>query len=186
MRPLNNQNTGFSLFEIIVAMIIISILAAFSAPNLLSLYQKYQFKDSFSQLKSSIKISQKQAKKLGKTCKIKLSKINIKGKEVNNIAIVSSNDPGEKGSDYTGCLFREINLPEFVDLETNIPGSTNKISFSYKGNTPTSGTIKLSFPKLNLAQCLVVSNGLGIIRTGKYEDDASKVTAKKCRKEQLN
>jgi len=185
MCPFNNQNSGFSLFEIIVSMMIISTLVVLTAPNLLGIYQKFQFKDSFSQLQSSIKTSQRQAKKLGKTCKIKLSKIDIKGKEVNRIAIVSSTDPGEKGKDYKGCLLREINLPYFVDLETNIPGITNKITFSYKGNTPTSGTIKLSLPKMNLAKCLVVSNGLGIIRTGNYEDNSSKVTSTKCKKEQL-
>lgn len=183
MYCVKNQETGFTLIEVIVAMIIIGILIAVSAPNLLGLFNQYQGKDALRQLKSSVKEAQRQAMRRGKTCKIKLDEVEIEGKIRDRITVVNSSDPGERGKDYTPCLTSDRILSEFVDLQTNIPGSTNKITFSYKGNTPTSGTIKLSVSGSQLDKCLVISNGLGIIRTGNYQNSSSGSMASKCKKE---
>ena len=177
------ENYGYTLIEIITTLIIVGVLAAIAAPNLFNLYRRYQLTDAFRQLESSIKISQKQAKRLRKTCKIKLDLVNVNGKTRNRIAIVQASDPGERKKSYSGCLMKEIIFPEFIELETNIPGSTNKINFSHKGNTTTSGTIKLFISNLDLDRCLVISNGLGIIRTGRYYNTTSKLTSEQCKRE---
>ncbi len=176
------QESGSTLIEVIIVTVIIGILSAIAIPNLLGQYRQYQAKDALRQLRSSVKEAQRQAMRRGTTCKIKLDEVEIDGQTRERITVVNSSDPGERGRDYTPCLTSDRILAEFVDLETNIPGRTNKITFSYKGNTPTSGTIKLSMAGSDLAQCLVISNGLGIIRTGDYKEGNSGSMASKCKK----
>ena len=175
------KESGFTIIELSIVLIIIGILAAISIPNLLGLYNYYQAKDAFSQLKSSINEAQRQAMRRGKTCKIKLDEVTVNGSIRDRITVVSSLDPGERRQDYTNCLTSDRILPESIDLETNIPGRTNKITFSHKGNTITSGTIRLSNNAGNFDRCLVISNGLGIIRTGNYQNNLSGSMARKCK-----
>ena len=179
---IKKQENGFTLIEIIIAMIVVGVLMAVAVPNFLGLYNQHQGKDALRQLASAVKEAQRQAMRRGKTCKIKLDRVVINGKTRDRVTVVTSSDPGESGKDYTGCLTNDRILSEFIDLETNLPGTTNKITFSQKGNTPTSGTIKLSIPGANLDKCLVISNGLGIIRTGNYQDGNSGSMARKCKK----
>jgi prepilin-type N-terminal cleavage/methylation domain-containing protein len=177
------QNSGFTLIEIIITVIIVGILMAIAIPNLLGLYNQYQVKNALNQVESSVKEAQKQAMRRGKACKIKLDEITVRGKVRDRVTVVTNSDPGESGKDYSSCLTSDRILPEAIDLETNIPGSTHKISFSHKGNTPTSGTIKLSVNGLDIGKCLVISNGLGIMRTGNYQPSASGSMANKCKKQ---
>ncbi len=177
------QNSGFTLIEIIVTVIIVGILMAIAIPNLLGLYNQYQVKNALNQVESSVKEAQKQAMRRGKACKIKLDETTVKGKVRDRVTVVTKSDPGESGKNYSNCLTSDRILPEAVDLVTNIPGSTHKISFSHKGNTPTSGTIKLSVNGLDIGKCLVISNGLGIIRTGNYQASSSGSMANKCKKQ---
>ena len=177
------RQSGFTMIELVIVLIIISILVAVSIPNLLGLYRYYQAKDAFIQLKSSINEAQRQAMRRRHTCKIKLDEIVVNGIIRDRIAVVDSSDPGEKGKDYSDCLTKDRILSQFVDLETNIPGKTNKITFSHKGNTITSGTIRLSANHGNFDRCLVISNGLGITRTGNYKKNLSGRMSKKCKPE---
>lgn len=175
------KESGFTMVEIVVVLIVVSILVAVAIPNLLGLYNYYRAKEAFIQLKSSINEAQRQAMRRGKTCKIKLDEVTVKGSTKDRITVVSSLDPGERGKDYTNCLTSDRILPESINLETNIPGRTNKITFSHKGNTITSGTIRLSNTIGNFDRCLVISNGLGIMRTGSYDKNISGRMAKKCK-----
>lgn len=177
------QNLGFSLWETIVTVIILGILSAIAAPSLIGLYYQTQVKSSLRQVEGAIREAQWQAIRKGKKCKIKLAQISINGKSRNTITIVTNSDPGESSSNYQGCLLSDRILPETVDIITNIPGATNKITFSYQGNTPSSGTIAISAAGTDTKKCLVISNGLGIIRTGNYAEQISGSMAKKCIKE---
>ena len=178
------KESGFTIIEIIVVLVVVGILAAVAVPNLLGLYNYYRAKNAFIQLKSSIKEAQRQAMRRGKICKIKPDKVAIDGSSRDRITVVSSLDPGERGKDYTNCLTSDRILPESIDLETNIPGRTNKITFSHKGNTTTSGTIRLSNISGSFDRCLVISNGLGIIRTGNYKENLSGSMAKRCKSQE--
>lgn len=182
MKCYRNQNHGFTLLELTTVALIVGVLIAIAIPNLLGQYRKYQAQNALRQLRSSVIDAQRQAKRRGKTCKIKFDKVTTNGTTRDRITVVSSSDPGETGKDYSDCLVTERIFPEFISLQNNIPGTTDKITFSPKGNTPTSGTIKLSASDLDINKCLVISNGLGIIRTGEYEASKSKVSAKHCKK----
>ena len=67
------KNQGFTLIEMLATAIIIGIVAAISAPNLLGLLNRNRVNQGLVQLEGAIKEAQRQAIRNGKTCKIKLT-----------------------------------------------------------------------------------------------------------------
>ena len=175
----NNQEKGLSLIEMIITVIIVGILAATTIPSLLGLFNQNRVTEALSEVKGAIKEAQRQAIRRGKTCKIKFDEVTIKGKIRHRVTIVTNTD--EPGSNYSGCLLRERILPEVITLDTSLPGKTPRIIFSHRGNTTSSGTIALFASTQGIQKCLVISNGLGIMRTGNYHPQASGSMAKKCK-----
>ena len=176
---MSNQEQGFSLIEMIITATIVGILAVVTAPSLVGLFNQNRVTEALIEVKGAIKEAQRQAIRRGKTCKIKFDEVTVQGKSRHRVTTVTNAD--EPGSNYSGCLLRERILPEVITLDTSLPGNTPKIIFSHRGNTTSSGTIALSTSEQGIQKCLVISNGLGIMRTGNYHPNASGSMAKKCK-----
>lgn len=160
---------GFTLAEMLLTVIVVGILAAVTAPSLVGLLNQNRVKDGFVQLRGAVKESQRIAMRRGRRCKIYLDKINQK---------IAISPPDSKGN-YTGCLFNERKLPEGVLIKNNSLNSN--IIFSAKGNTSSAKTIVVYSANTQTKRCLVISLGLGIMRSGNYTGDVSNsVTAKHC------
>lgn len=160
---LNNSdnNSGFSLLEILLAVIVVGILAAITVPNLIGLLNQIRVTDGFYQLRGAIKESQRQAKRRGKQCKILIDEINHE---------VNISPPDANGS-YTNCLLNKRTLPNGVLVKSN--RVNRKITFSPKGNTNSARTIVVYSPNTQTKKCLVISLGLGIMRSGNYKGDVN-------------
>lgn len=66
----------------------------------------------------------------------------------------------------------------FPNLNTKKPP---RITFSSKGNTNNSGTIVInSVNNPYEKRCLVIANGLGIVRTGIYQGDIFSISGVQC------
>ncbi|AIE74298.1 MULTISPECIES: hypothetical protein [unclassified Synechocystis] len=122
-------------------------------------------------LKQTLQQAQRNAIKMGKECRVQLSP--------------SSNPPKiilDADSRYAGCLpYREVTL-ENVAFHHNFP-STN-IRFSYKGNSTNLGTMVVeSVSVIGIRYCLVMSNMIGMMRTGKYLEEPPTVRAVHCQKD---
>ncbi|MGK7937293.1 MAG: Tfp pilus assembly protein FimT/FimU [Xenococcaceae cyanobacterium] len=150
-----NKNGGFSLLEMLLAVIVVGILAAVTAPSLIGLFNQNRVKEGFAQVRGAIKESQRQAKRRGRRCKIRLDT----AKQEINIST-----PDGK-INYTGCLLGERKLPDGVFFKNN---SHSNIVFSPKGNTNSAKTIVVYSPHTQAKRCLVISLGLGIMRSGNY------------------
>lgn len=160
----NNKEAGFNLIEMLVVTIIVGIVAAIAVPNFLGLLRRNQVNAALQTLHGAIKETQRQAIRQGRFCRIDFDIINNK---------LTGNPPN--------CLLSDRRINDDIIIRTNFPGTSPNIPFSHKGSTTRSGTIVVSSPLTNSQKCLVISLGLGIMRTGNYTGSSTgSVSATDC------
>ena len=157
---------GFTLIELMVALVIIGIIAAIASPNFLGLLSRIKVNNALQELLGAIKETQRLAMRHGKSCRININ-------PNNNILNATEN----------GCLSSTRKIDENIIIRTNLSGSTPNIPFSQKGTTTKAGTVVLSSEFTNIQKCFVISLGLGIMRTGNYTGSRTgSVSAPNCKK----
>ena len=164
----NNINSksdrGFTLFELMVVLSIVGIIAAIASPNFIGLLGRIKVTASLEQLLGSIRETQRQAMRQGKSCRVNIY-------PDDNTITATPND----------CLLNNRQIDSHVNIRSNFPGSNPNISFSHKGNTTRMGTIVLSSDLTDFQKCFVISLGLGIMRTGDYTGSKTgRVSGKDC------
>ena len=148
------KNNGFTLLEMLITVIVVGILAAILAPNLIGLYNQNQVRDGLAKVESSLKEAQRQAIKLSKTCTVSF---NTTSKTIT--------------ASPNGCLLSNRTLEGSVNITTNdsTPSTTFNMPFSYKGNYGGIGkTIIITGDNTNERKCLTITSGIGIMRTGDF------------------
>ncbi len=148
------NNSGFTLIETLVTAVIIGIIAAIAAPNLLGLFSHNRVKEAIATINGAIKETQRQAIRQGKQCEVK----------INKTTNIISGDP-------TDCLLQQREINNSINIRANDSLGTldtASISFSAKGTTTSAGTIVVSSDTTDTQKCFVISLGLGITRTGDY------------------
>ncbi len=158
------SDRGFTLIELMIAILIVGVLAAMSSPSLLGLLSRYRVHAAINQLEGAIKETQRQAIYLGNICRI----------NVNPDTNIISGNP-------TQCILSNRIILNEIDIRTNLLGNPPNISFSPKGNTTKMGTIVLSSKNTDLQRCFVIALGTGITRVGKYMGNKlGSVSSTKC------
>jgi prepilin-type N-terminal cleavage/methylation domain-containing protein len=155
------SNSGFTLIEMLVVIIIIGVIAAIAAPNLLGLLNRNRVNEAMRQVEGALKEAQKQALRTGKKCTI-------------NITTDAISNYGTEG-----CLLSKRNLNDLVQLDSNLA----ILTFSGKGNITINGAgnprpafvVSMS-NGTDLKKCVVVENFLGAIRTGEYTGTGTPVS----------
>ena len=157
MLPYNvhKNNLGFNLIEISAIALVVGILAASSIPSLWGMFQQFRTDESFNQLRGAIQEAQSQAIKRSQPCTIVIDRGN---KEIR------VNDPTVD----SGCLLKTREIPDNVDLNLN---GTSTITFNIRGGTAVASakTIVMYDAGESRKKCLVISGGIGLMRTGNYE-----------------
>ncbi|WP_228016911.1 MULTISPECIES: hypothetical protein [Synechocystis] len=122
-------------------------------------------------LKQTLQQAQRNAIKMGKECRVQLSPSSSPPK------ILLDNDPR-----YSGCLpYREVPL-ENVAFHHNFPGPN--IRFSYKGNSTNLGTMVIESKNVTgIRYCLVMSNMIGMMRTGNYSEAPPTIGSSHCQRD---
>ena len=162
------RNGGFTLIELIVALVIVGIIAAIASPSFVGLLNKVRVDTALEELLGAIRETQRMAMRHGKTCRININP---------NTNLINASD--------SECLLQERRLDDNVIVRTNLSGSTPNILFSHRGSTTKMGTIVLSSNLTNSQKCFVISLGLGIMRTGEYTgSNTGSVSASNCQSEQ--
>ena len=185
---------GFTLVEMMAAVIIVGVIASIAAPNLLGMLNQARVKDALGQVEGAIRESQKLAVRRGQTCRIRFIKTVPAGGSYEKA--VAQVHPDEGGVSYSGCLLstRELDREIVLEFETETAGTKTKrtigntdansldIIFSGKGNTDTDsqGTIIITRSNTNLQKCLQIEGVLGNILTGNYVDTDANGTPDDC------
>jgi prepilin-type N-terminal cleavage/methylation domain-containing protein len=148
------SNSGFTLVEMMVVVIIVGVVAAIAVPNFLGLLNRNRANAAMRQVEGALKEAQKQSIRTGKSCSIDI--------DTTNKAI--------KNPSTNGCLLSERVLNDSVELKS----SRTTIGFSGKGNITINGTnpapvFVMSIPNnTNIQKCVTMESVLGSIRTGEY------------------
>ena len=164
------KEKGFTVIETVTTLVIAGILAAIATPSLIGMYRQQKVKEALEQLHGALEEAQRQAMLKGQGCTVNI--------DTTNNRVNSANDD---------CLLSTRILPDEAKMETNI--DPPQIEFSFKGNTANintnpsgdQGTVVISRSDgSGYRRCLVITNGLGIMRTGFYDGSTSPITSNNC------
>jgi Tfp pilus assembly protein FimT len=148
---------GFTQAELIVTVLVVGVLAAISAPSFIQWLRQKQVDAAFSQIEFALQETQLEAIKRHQNCSLQLAR---------------GSDPKLAGN----CLVAGDHTLQDVTLNHSRPSDSWKISFNEYGenrsvsNDP--GTLWLSSTEGNVrSKCLVISVGIGLRRSGNYENN---------------
>ncbi len=175
----DKNSQGFSMIETTIILMIVGILSAIAVPNFLAMYNRVKLNDAVTKVRGALQEAQREAIRKNHLCTVTLDTTNPKNNKVIGSCFV------------TGA--RTL-ADDGVAMATNILPPTGAglpaIPFSFKGTTTTmalsggtnSGTIVLSLADgSGQKKCLVISKGIGIMRTGDYSGSTSSyITADNC------
>ena len=134
-----------------VISVVVGILASTTIPSMVGLMAKNSLESSMSQVKGAIQEAQRSAIKKGQSCEVRIISNRITGSPA-------------------GCITSPVTLGS--EITVNDGAAVSNFSFSYKGNTTSDRTIVLSSTKTSTKRCLVISAGIGIMRSGTYENNS--------------
>jgi type II secretory pathway pseudopilin PulG len=167
-RP-KHLSSGWTLIEVGTIAVIVGILASLAMPSFMGMKARMDTRNGLDTLKQTLQQAQRNAIKMGKECRVQLSPNSSPPK------ILLHTD-----SKYNGCLpYREVPL-ENVVFHHNFPSTD--ISFSYKGNSTNLGIMIVeSVNVVGIRYCLVMSNMIGMMRSGNYGAVPPTVSATHCK-----
>ena len=161
---LNKSDRGFTIIELMVVLVIIGIIAGLAVPSFIGVSRRNQIDAALNELLGAIQEAQRQAMRQGRNCRINID---------TNTNFLTGNP--------SGCLLADRRINNTINLRTNLPGASPNISFSHKGSTTRMGTVVLSSDLTSYQRCFVISLGLGIMRTGEYQNSTNSISATNCR-----
>ncbi len=165
------SSNGFTLLEVLVAIVAIGILAAYSVPSWLAFIDTRRLNDASDKVYLALRDAQRQAQKTKTTWQFSLRvKENIVQWAVHPETL-NPNNAKWNNLDSNIVLNEETSL--VLQKSTNL----RQIQFDYKGTVkkPPLGKITLSSKYSNkVKRCVYVSTILGAVRTAKERKKANR------------
>jgi prepilin-type N-terminal cleavage/methylation domain-containing protein len=153
----SRNNKGFTLAETLISIMVLGILAAIAAPSFITWYENRKIDNVLTDLEGAIREAQSTSIRRSQACLVTITSDDITAAPANCLP--------------TGT--REIS-PTGSNRNIAVAVTTNTVSFSPDGTTlNTEPFVVYRADNANnpgKMKCLVISSGLGIVRTGKYDD----------------
>lgn len=174
-------SNGFTLIELIAVFVLISIMSLIGAPGMLGFLQRSTISSAQSEIQGLLQEAQRSSIRTSKACEVTIP---VSGS-------LSENAANQQLTVSASCLasnasinLKEIEIRHNFDELSNVYDGTVTTAelFDFRGNTDlplggvggtaTSLVIVISHQSNDAFQkCIVISDGLGLIRTGNYSGD---------------
>jgi prepilin-type N-terminal cleavage/methylation domain-containing protein len=175
MRLAAHKESGFTLIEWLVTIVIGGVFAAVLAPSFSTWADKYRLDNASTQLQGALKEVQQQSIRISQSCSVTID---------TSTATISTT------TGFTNCLpsgSRDLNnqgvssggtTSNGVAIATDSASVAPTVAFTFRGSTSTANVFVLYKPNSTIPmKCLAISQGLGIIRIGRYNSASNPPTS---------
>ncbi len=195
LKKISNNNRGFTLTEMLVTAIVTGVLAAVTIPNFLGLMSKNQVQESADVIATALRDVQKEAMAKSINCELRVDGTNrtIAAFSFTATYVGSTETISYPSSVSSSCLTSSYSLRNSINLTTNGTSTSQiKIRYSYKGNAtsetvdtdsddiPEPAVIVVSGTNSVEKKCVIVPDGVGLIRAGTYNGLANTANLSSC------
>jgi prepilin-type N-terminal cleavage/methylation domain-containing protein len=168
VRQLPAKDHGFTLFELLIVMVMVGILAVVGIPSLIGIINAKKVQQAQEQVQGILRGAQRQAIRRGNSCEIQFNRTTNPVTITNNTVAVACLTTGQ------------LQLPKNVKVVTSLTGNPPKIAFNFKGRSNKAGTIVFYSDQAQEKRCLVISLFLGMMRSGNYTGTIDNIDPNLC------
>lgn len=166
------KDLGFSLPEILAIVVILGIFASLAIPSFLSWVNSKRIEDVATQVEGALKEAQAGAIRKSQNCSLTINATSVTATPTNCLPTGSRDLTQVSGGNSASSV-------------TVMSNNNLQITFSPKGSTTSSNVFVFYHPDQTKGmQCLAISAGIGIIRTGEFRGihppSAAQATADNC------
>jgi prepilin-type N-terminal cleavage/methylation domain-containing protein len=166
---LSRKAQGFTLIETLVSIVILGVLTAITAPSFLGWLNAKRVDDAVIKADGAFKEARSSAIKKNRSCTLKVTAQAVSAVRIDSVS-------GTTSEDHACLPSGDRILPSNTNVEFSGTGGSSGtlITFSLKGSVPITQTTEAILVRRTdttgnqKIKCLVISSGLGIVRTGTY------------------
>jgi prepilin-type N-terminal cleavage/methylation domain-containing protein len=195
-RSPTSARQGFTLTEILIALVVLGILAGLGIPNLLSTFSKNNVKGGLGTVQNALQDAQRQALRTGKQCTVQLGRAagststyfdRLRATPVGCFVTGSNIQVESLTVGTTTTTYQTLVLPTGIKVSDNLTADPPIFQFSFKGHLAGYSALAATgqIPTLVVfavdpstdapftsnqhpKRCLMASSMLGLLRTGNY------------------
>ena len=172
---IHQKDRGFTLIEMLAVLMIMGVLMAIATPSVLAMMARARLSNSVDRVRDTLELARSQTTQKNKKCNVYIPT----GNQIVSDCLVSAERASSGITDVpNGLPLVKLDDKDDILIENSVSSiSLTKIAYNFKGITQNSGTLVLSSRSNpdGEKKCLIVDAGIGLIRTGKYINNACQV-----------